>query len=162
HTANEAGHNCGFFSEGHRRRELFWHWPTVGDHVHVEGYWIFDRGHPPARTEIHPPRLVATQRQLPALLELAGPGGGFVVATQADVFASGDGGALNNNRPNVPSFVRRVPMREKDYTFKIMHNHPPPTRTAQLQWRVDLHDGDTFPREIIPLITQDTATGPDG
>ena len=38
HTANEAGNSCGFFSAGHRRRELFWHWPTVGDHVHVEGY----------------------------------------------------------------------------------------------------------------------------
>src|SRR5262249_15936913 len=27
--------------------------------------WIWDRGHPPANTEIHPPRLVAIRRDLP-------------------------------------------------------------------------------------------------
>src|SRR6266566_7327196 len=46
----------------HQRREVIWNWPTLSDRVHVEGLWIWDRGHPPADTEIHSPRLVAIQR----------------------------------------------------------------------------------------------------
>ncbi len=160
HSANEAGNSCGFFSAGHRRREAIWQWPTVGDHVHVEGYWIWDRGHPPANTEIHPPRLVAIQRKLPLMLNPSTSPGAFVLATKVDVFARGDGGALNNNRSDAPSFVRRVPMSEKDYTFKITHPLPAPSPSARLHWGFVEHDGDTFPRD--PNITQDTETGPDG
>src|SRR5207253_1995434 len=98
--------------------------------------WIWDRGHPPAVTEIHPPRMVATQRKLPAMLEQAGPGNGFVLATRDDVFASGDGGALNNNRGLKP-FVRQVRMSEKNYTFKITHPLPPTSPSAQLAWGYD-------------------------
>ena len=167
HSDNEAGNSCGFFSAGHRRRDIIWNWPTVGDHVHVEGRWVWDRGHPPAVTEIHPPRLVATQRQLPAMLYLAGPDNGFVLATREDVFASGDGGALNNNRTAktnhdnaVPWYVRRVRMSDRDYTFKITHPLPPPRSSARLNWGYDTRTGDTFQNE--PIITQDTETGPHG
>jgi hypothetical protein len=55
---NTSGDSGGFFSAGHRRRETIWNWPTIRDRVHLEGLWIWDRGHPPAETEIHPPRLV--------------------------------------------------------------------------------------------------------
>jgi hypothetical protein len=158
HSQNEDGNSCGFFSKGHRRRELIWNWPTAGDHVHVEGAWIFDRGHPPARSEIHPPRLVATQRRLPAMLP--GAGGGFVIATRDDVFASGDGGALSNNRSGVPSYVRRVSMSEKDYSFKVLHDVPPPSSAARLRWLVVEQEGDNFPGD--PAITQDTETLSDG
>lgn len=156
---NTSGNSCGFFSAGHTRREPIWNWPTVGDHVHVEGYWVWDRGHPPAVTEIHPPRLVAIQRNLLSLLTFPSQSG-FVVATKADVFASGDGGAYNNNRSGAPSFVRPVPMSEKDYTFKITHNVPPPTPGAQLHWGFVQHAGDSFAGD--PIVTQDTETGPDG
>ena len=156
---NQQGNTCGFFSAGHTRRELIWQWPTVGDRVHVEGYWIWDRGHPPAVTEIHPPRLVATQRNLLSMLTFPSQTG-FVLATKADVFASGDGGALNNNRSDVPSYVRPVPMSEKDYTFKITHNVPPPTASAQLHWGYVGQAADSFGRD--PIISQDTETQPDG
>ena len=127
--------------------------------IHVEGYWIWDRGHPPAVTEIHPPRLVATQRNLLSMLTFPSEPG-FVLATKTDVFASGDGGALNNNRSGVPSYVRPVPMSEKDYTFKITHNVPPPTASAQLHWSYTQQAGDSFGRD--PIISQDTETLPDG
>jgi hypothetical protein len=159
HSDNESGDSCGFFSAGHNRRELIWNWPTVGDHVHVEGYWIWDRGHPPAVTEIHPPRLVAIQRSLLSMLTFPSQAG-FVIASKADVFASGDGSALNNNRSGAPSFVRPVPMSEKDYTFQIAHNVPPPTPNAQLHWWYVQHVGDSFSHD--PIITQDTETAPDG
>jgi len=159
HSDNESGNSCGFFSAGHTRRQPIWNWPTVGDRVHVEGYWIWDRGHPPAVTEIHPPRLVAIQRNLLSMLTFPSQSG-FVIASKADVFASGDGNALNNNRSGVPSFVRPVPMSEKDYTFKLTHNVPPPTPDAQLHWGYVQQSGDTFFRD--PIITQDTETAPDG
>ena len=129
HSTNEAGNTCGFFTAGHQRREVIWNWPTAGDRVHVEGYWVWDRGHPPARSEIHPPRLVAIQRKLPHMLNLATSTGlsGFVLTTRADIFASGDGGAMNNNRAGAPSFVRPVVMSAKDYTFTIQHPLPPPS-----------------------------------
>lgn len=40
----------------------FFFWPTAGDRVWMEGRWIFDCGHPPYRTEIHPPQAVAFTR----------------------------------------------------------------------------------------------------
>ncbi|MEM7039573.1 MAG: hypothetical protein AAF570_21550, partial [Bacteroidota bacterium] len=63
--ANRRGESCGFFSAGHQRKEAFWNWPTLGDWVHLEGQWIWDRGHPPARTEIHPIRFCAVRRKFP-------------------------------------------------------------------------------------------------
>jgi len=37
-------------------------WPTVGDRVSVFGYWIFDCGHAPYYTEIHPAVGIAVHR----------------------------------------------------------------------------------------------------
>lgn len=45
-------------------------WPVVGDRVVVVGRWVFDCAHPPYRTEIHPPKAVATTRE--TLLTLPG------------------------------------------------------------------------------------------
>lgn len=146
---NRRGDSGGFYSTGHRRRQLLWNWPTIGDRVHVEGFWVWDRGHPPARTEIHPPRLVVIQRQLPDLINRPAPNpiepGAPTLATRIDIFASGDGGALWNNRPNQPPFVQRVPMSEKNYDFVVSHRLPPPSPNAQLRTLVIRHDGDTFP-----------------
>jgi hypothetical protein len=66
---NLRGKSGGFFSAGHSRGQTIWNWPTVGDHVHVVGSWIWDRGHAPASTEIHPARLVAVQRHLPIAVD---------------------------------------------------------------------------------------------
>ncbi len=142
-AANQRGESCGFFSAGHKRHDKLWMWPTAGDHVHVEGLWSWDRGHPPARTEIHPPRLVAVRRRLPEVLARTG---GSLLATRADIFASGDGSGLVNNRPQGEVPLRRVKMSEKDYSFVLVHPLPPPPG-AKLGWSLEKHAGDTFPAE---------------
>jgi hypothetical protein len=68
-----------------------WVNPTVGDRAYVVGRWILDAGHPELgdRTEIHPPRLLATMRKRPAL------GSGGAAAAQVDIYVSGHGGGAN-------------------------------------------------------------------
>ncbi|MFL6457026.1 MAG: hypothetical protein ACJ71G_08670 [Nitrososphaeraceae archaeon] len=147
---NIRGESGGFFSAGHHRGQMLSFWPTTGDRVHVEGLWIWDRGHPPALTEIHPPHLVATQRYLPSPI-------GGLFGTEIDVFASGDGGAFYNNRPGQPAFVQKVPMNIRDSTFTMNHIIPKPSPTSQLKWIVVKGPGDTFPAN--PTIINSGATG---
>ncbi len=149
---NKAGQDGGLFSAGHLRGQMLSFWPTQGDRVHVEGLWVWDRGHPPAKTEIHPPRLVATQRHLISTIGLINS-----YSTEIDVYASGDTGAYYNNRPGVPAFVQKVPMNIRDYTFTMNHIIPEPSPTSQLKWVVMKSPGDTFPGN--PIIT---ASGPNG
>jgi hypothetical protein len=68
-----------------------WASPTAGDRAYVVGRWILDAGHPELgdRTEIHPPRLLATMRQRPALASNG------AAAAQVDVYVSGHGGGAN-------------------------------------------------------------------
>jgi hypothetical protein len=95
-------------------------WPSVGDRVWVSGRWIFDCGHTGLNendpcptgvtcvdpslvrydTEIHPPRVAATFRLnhtvVPgSTLPITGPLT-KVPVTEADVFASGNGGGAND------------------------------------------------------------------
>ena len=156
--ANRAGSSAGFYSAGHERGDTIWNWPTVGDHLHVEGLWIWDRGHPPASTEMHPPRLVAIQRRLPDILEL--PEGIDVprrklLATRVDIFASGDGGALYNNRAIKP-YVKAIHMSDFDYVFTVHHKIPQPSPSASLAWWIEDHSGHSF--RASPQIVSD-ATG---
>jgi len=143
---NTAGNSGGFYSAGHTRRQTIWNWPTVGDYVYVVGRWIWDRGHSP-RTEIHPPRLVAIQRASPSLIHtsLGIEPGPDRLTTRIDIFASGDGGALMNNRQGVPAFVHRVPMNDRDYGFTVTHPLPKPADAASLTWSEQKRPGDTFP-----------------
>lgn len=138
--ANCAGKSAGFFSAGHERMEPLWNWPTLGDWVHLEGQWIWDRGHPPARTEIHPIRFCAVRRNLPDLIATASDS---VFATRVDLFASGDGGALYNNRKNVPDFVTPVRMSDKDYAVKVRPALPRPSAEAKLRYSILKRPGDT-------------------
>jgi len=208
---NRQGESGGFYSAGHSRRQIIWAWPTIGDHVHVEGSWIWDRGHPPGQTEIHPARLVAVNRMLPVAVDpcrksrerlsklqadlhslqtgvlgykcqqqeavcdrkeqalknwhtahdqefkdltayIASGKCRMTLANRSDVFASGDGGALSNNRGIYP-FVTAVRMNSRDYSYSMPILLPPPSPTAQLDWYVEKHEGDTFPGEpeITPI-----------
>ena len=67
---NKHGNSGGFFSAGHRNRDIIWNWPSVDDRVHIVGNWVWDRGHSEngALTEIHPARLISIQRNLPSLI----------------------------------------------------------------------------------------------
>ena len=155
------GNSGGFYTTGHTRSNLIWNWPTVGDHVHVEGQWIWDRGHPPAKTEIHPPRLVAIQRHLPEMINArtsdipTGEPGRPLLATRIDVFGSGDGSPLYNNRGG--PLATGVPMTDRDYSFNVAQLLPKPTPDAQLKYVVVKQNGDTYrgdPEiEIIPRTT---------
>lgn len=136
------GDSGGFYSAGHTRGTEFWNWPNSGDHVHIEGMWIWDRAHPPAHTEIHPPRLIAIQRHLP---ELVTPVDHQMLATRVDVFASGDDNAFHNNRKDAASFVAPVRMSSRDYTFLAHNTLPRPSANAVLRAFVVAHNGDTFP-----------------
>lgn len=142
--ANRRGESCGFFSAGHQRRDIIWNWPTIGDWVHLEGQWIWDRGHPPARTEIHPIRFCAIRRNLPEYIATTEGGTDSVYATRLDIFGSGDGGALFNNRPQQPDFVHAVKMGDKDYAFTVESVLPKPGRKPRLRWREVIRPGDNY------------------
>jgi len=142
--ANRQGKSCGFFSAGHERGDTIWNWPTIGDWVHLEGLWIWDRGHPPADAEIHPLRFVATRRQLPEKIPHPQKPGAYVWATRVDIFASGDGGALYNNRADKPPFAHPVRMGEKDYSFNVKPVIPAPSPEAPLRYQEVKRKGNTF------------------
>ncbi|HXH19592.1 MAG TPA: hypothetical protein VNJ07_10970 [Chitinophagales bacterium] len=141
---NRKGHSCGFFSAGHERRDTLWNWPTIGDWVHAEGLWIFDRGHPPADAEIHPIRFLAVRRQLPEKINHPEKTNQPIWATRLDIFANGDGGALYNNRPDKPSFAHSVKMGEKNYHLDVRSVLPAPSETAQLKFIEITRKGNTF------------------
>jgi hypothetical protein len=151
--ANRRGDSCGFASAGHTRGQELWSWPTEGDHVHVEGTWIFDRGHPPAETEIHSPRLMVVARKLPELVNVPDDirvGSTNFVSTRVDMFANGDGNAFNNNTkgPYAADYgVRRVPMGDRDYVFRVEQTLMRPGPAAPLKWTIAKRPGDTFPAE---------------
>jgi hypothetical protein len=139
---NKQGKSCGFATAGHERGDIIWNWPTTGDWVHVEGLWIWDRGHPPAEAEVHPMRFMAIRRGLPAKL----PSGH--IATEVDMYASGDGGAFYNNRPKQPNYVYPVKMSGRSYTFTVSNTIAKPTPGAKLQARIEKAKGNTYAGEI--------------
>ena len=139
---NDFGRSGGFFSAGHELKDVIWNWPGIGDWVHVEGHYVWDRGHPPSEAEIHPPRFVAVKRFLPEQVTIGDSSIKF--ATRVDIFASGDGGALQNNRFNSSNFVRRVNMSSKDYEFTVKIDLPRPSANAQLLYTLQRRKGDNF------------------
>jgi hypothetical protein len=66
--------------------------PTAGDRIFTVGRWILDTRHPEggSRTEIHPPRMMATIRKRPSVTQDNGSR-----ATQVDIYVSGHGGGAN-------------------------------------------------------------------
>ncbi len=123
-----------------------WAWPTIGDRVLVEGFWVFDCGHeeesPGWRTEIHPARLVVTYRNAAKsqmarasdrkgwVAPLSTDDRDFSPVTRADVFASSFGGEVVDNLfdddvfygPNLdpPRPDWWQPVNDKDYDFIIL------------------------------------------
>ena len=77
-----------------------WAKPSPGDRIYAMGRWILDAGHPEIgdRTEMHPPRLLATFRRLPAALN-------GMAASQVDVFVSGHGGGANMMPPGLSTLL---------------------------------------------------------
>jgi len=153
---NDAGRSGGFMSAGHELGDVIWNWPGIGDWVHVEGTYIWDRGHPPSEAEIHPPRFVAIKRSLPEQVSIGDSSIKF--ATRVDIFASGDGGALINNRFNSQSFVKRVNMSSKDYEFTVHLDLPRPSPNAQLRYKLERRKSDSFSQYELIETNDDSAT----
>jgi hypothetical protein len=156
---NIKGTSFGFSTAKHTLGEEIWNWPTVDDRVHVEGIWIWDRGHD-APTEIHPPHFVAVQRSLPVSFIIGNNGLPVIrnqpddkfIATRVDVFASADGSAMWNNK-GLQTFAQTVDMKRKDYTFYIKHpfSKPPSSRltNVSLQCKFLKQKADDFPSDPI-------------
>ncbi len=139
------GGSAGYATAGHERYDVIWNWPTAGDWVHVEGLWIWDRGHPPAKTEIHPIRLLATRRNLPDKIQ--SEKGNSVFATRIDIYANGDGSAFYNNQ-DTGAWAHRVKMSSKDYTFNLLHTLPKPSENAELKYKLVDQKGNTFLEQL--------------
>lgn len=73
-----------------------WVHATAGDRIYTVGQWVMDGGHrgEGPRTEIHPPRLLATIRKNNAVVPFGSPNN-LIPAKQVDVFVSGHGGGIN-------------------------------------------------------------------
>lgn len=162
-AASRRGDSFGFYTAGHERREVIWNWPTANDWVHVEGVWVFDRGHiNPVRTEIHPPHFVAVKRDLPDRFEPKPTElpGQFVFATRADIFANGDGNIVWNNK-RIHDFAQRVRMSERVYTVIFRHDLPRPTPTAKLKVGFKRQRGDSYTgRPIVEVFENGTPDVP--
>lgn len=124
-----------------------WAWPSIGDRVLVEGYWIYDCGHEPYHTEIHPPWMVVTYRNTAqdAFARGSSRKGTFAAlgpddrdmspVTRADVFISSYGGEAVDNifydedfygpdlDPPMPDWWQ--PVNSKDYDFDILAPEKP-------------------------------------
>ncbi|MFC2176068.1 hypothetical protein ACFLR1_03770 [Bacteroidota bacterium] len=149
------GGTAGFASVGHQRYDIIWNWPTAGDWVHIEGLWIWDRGHPPARAEIHPMRFMATRRNLPD--KIISESGSAVFATRIDLYGNGDGGAFYNNR-DTNSWAHPVKMSSKDYRFRVLHTLPRPSSKAILKYKLIRQKGNSFEETVgvTPVLKEDS------
>lgn len=149
---NRLGKSCGFSTVGHNRGDIIWNWPTTGDWVHLEGQWIWDRGHPPAEAEIHPLRFMAVRR---ALVNKITTPTGERFATRVDIYANGDGGAFNNNRLGQPDYVHLTKMSLRDYTFTVKSVLQKPSPAATLKYMVVNHAGHNFSAPIDYVLNND-------
>lgn len=136
---NRVGNSFGMASKGHQRYDVIWNWPTIDDWVHLEGLWVWDRGHPPARTEIHPIRFMAIRRNLP---EYVSTDNGNFAGTRVDVFANGDGSPFYNNW-DTAAYVHPVRMSAKDYTFVVRNTLKQPDGAA-LKYTIKTRKGHSF------------------
>lgn len=152
--ACEVGGTAGFATAGHERYDIIWNWPTAGDWVHVEGLWIWDRGHPPAKTEIHPMRFMATRRNLPD--KIRSERGDSVFATRVDLYANGDGSAFYNNQ-DTGAWAHPVKMSSKDYSFNVKQTLPRPSENSNLKYKLLTQKGNSY-TGTIRVETSDSGT----
>jgi hypothetical protein len=81
------------------------YWPSEGDRFWAMGRWIFDCGHPPYSTEMHPPQAIALSHFQPVIF----PGHtGPSDATRTYIYIHGKGGYYD------------TPVGGRDYAFDIV------------------------------------------
>jgi hypothetical protein len=97
-------------------------WPSEGDRVWMIGRYIFDCGHPPPRTELHPANAVAFTHFEPIRIQSAGPL--IIMAAKTSVYIHGEGGVYDH------------PVGGRHY--KIYVDLPPkPSPTSRLVYSVN-------------------------
>jgi hypothetical protein len=114
-----------------------WAWPQRGDRIWAVGRWIYDCGHPGAnghRTELHPPKAVASFRNEAVHFD---GNEGPTRARVATVYIGRNGGYW------------RQPIDDQDYAFDL-ELPPRPHPEAVPKWRVESKTG-TLP--VQPHIT---------
>lgn len=85
----------GTANDGRTDRFPIQFWPFRGDRLSMEGRYIFDCGHPPPRTEIHPPSSMAFTRIQPMIFKSIG--NDPLLASQTSIFINGAGGVFTPN-----------------------------------------------------------------
>ena len=132
-----------------------WVLPVQGDLVHIQGNYISDCAHAPYRTEIHPPRLVMTLRDMakgwaggrggsrpaPAGADtMPGLGGIPVQTTRAGIFASSDGGEACDtvicHAPDNPFNDAYQPLDDANYDL-FVPAPPKPNGSYDMIWTVE-------------------------
>ncbi len=152
-----------------------WAWPSDGDRVWVEGHWVFDCGHPENglfRSEIHPPRAVASMRNQAA--PLRGTGVTPVPVTLTDLHISGRGGYMVQQlncgpsitlgpygdtcgQPTAPADAsyKTTPINDTDFTFAVCLPPRPPNAVFQSHWEL----GPINTVNVDPRVIEVAATG---
>lgn len=151
-----------------------WAWPSVGDRIWLNGNWIFDCGHPNDdlgfnryRTEIHPPRAVASMRQ--QLHTLPGTGTTPVPVTATDLYVHGRAGFVGDDLQCGQEIIisagsctpspyphRGTPI-DADYDFKVCLPAKP-FPSAVLATSMENGPGNTI--GVDPVVTPEAADGP--
>jgi uncharacterized repeat protein (TIGR01451 family) len=159
-----------------------WAWPDEGDRVWVDGNWIFDCGHPDEidgvdhfKTEIHPPRAVASMRD--QMRKMPGSGTTPVRVTATDLYVHGRGGfvtdmlqcgmdvLLVNPNPENLCFAGIEPFPHRgtaiDENLDFFVNLPPKPSSGPAGLSVTFEDGPgntLAPAPIIEPIPADNPT----
>lgn len=155
-----------------------WAWPSIGDRVWANGNWVFDCGHgkkvgvlrpnpnaslPPVfigeeffRSEIHPPRAIASMRRQAGTLP--GTGTTPVPVTATDLYIHGEAGFVTeilncgmsividgfgpDDDPDACP-IKTTPIAE-NFEFDICLP-PRPSPAAELSWRIEAGPANSVP-----------------
>jgi hypothetical protein len=144
-----------------------WAWPNVGDRVWANGDWIFDCGHPAEidgvdhyKSEIHPPRAIASMRN--QVRTMPGTGTTPVPVTATDLYIHGRAGFVGDDLVcgqdiiigegscDVSAYPHRGAPIDVDFAFDIA-SPPKPFPTAVLATVVEDGPGNTL--SPAPVLT---------
>jgi hypothetical protein len=145
-------------------------WPSQGDTVYAMGQHVFDCGHQPQKTEIHPPRVMAVFRKVVA--QFPETGDAWRPATRADIWASDYGGPITlpcklglfDGRDPPPSQISCINQRpvqriqDEDISFDVPLP-PRPAPTARLLRRDLGTPAFTLPGPAAPPLTANIVAG---
>jgi uncharacterized protein DUF11/thrombospondin type 3 repeat protein len=151
-----------------------WAWPNPGDRVWANGNWIFDCGHGKSvagvshkRTELHPPRAIASMRE--QVRTLPDTGSTPVPVTATDLYIHGQAGVvtdllvcspaalINQGSCDIAPEPHRGNPIDDDFAFDVPLP-PRPSPRAMLATFVETGPGNTL--NVAPQLQPMPATAP--